>query len=68
MQRKGASEDVGTISSEINALKETMMNYRLAIAAAAIACMAGCNTMHGIGEDVNAGGRKVEDVLKNRWI
>ena len=40
------------------------MNYRFAIALAAIACVAGCNTMHGIGEDVSAGGRKVEDVLK----
>ncbi len=40
------------------------MNYRFAIALAAIACVAGCNTMHGVGEDISAGGRKVEDVLK----
>ena len=40
------------------------MNYRFAIALAAIALVAGCNTMHGIGEDVSAGGRKVEDALK----
>jgi len=61
---QGASEMSGQTSSEINADEETMMSYRFAIAAAAIVCMAGCNTMHGIGEDVSAGGKKVEDVLK----
>ena len=44
--------------------EETVMNYRFAIALAAVAFIAGCNTMHGIGEDVSAGGRKVEDTLK----
>jgi len=40
------------------------MNRNFVALAAAIAFMAGCNTMHGVGEDISAGGRKVEDVLK----
>ena len=55
---------VKSTQSEIKADEEITMNYRFAIAIAAIAFIAGCNTMHGVGEDVSAGGRKVEDVLK----
>jgi predicted small secreted protein len=33
--------------------------------AAASVLVAGCNTMQGLGEDITAGGNKVEDVLKN---
>lgn len=40
------------------------MRLRIAAIAAGIALIAGCNTMHGVGEDISAGGRKVEDVLK----
>ncbi len=39
-------------------------NLRLIGIAAALACVAGCNTVQGVGEDITAGGRKVEDVLK----
>ena len=40
------------------------MNPRFVAIVATVAFLAGCNTMHGVGEDINAGGRKVEDVLK----
>ena len=40
------------------------MNPRFVTTAVALMFIAGCNTMHGVGEDVSAGGRKVEDVLK----
>ena len=40
------------------------MNRSFVALAAAIAFMAGCNTMQGMGEDISAGGNKVEDVLK----
>jgi predicted small secreted protein len=40
------------------------MNPRFAIAFAAMALIAGCNTMHGVGEDISAGGRKVEETMK----
>ena len=40
------------------------MNPRFVAIAAMAAFVAGCNTMHGVGEDISAGGRKVEDVLK----
>jgi predicted small secreted protein len=40
------------------------MNPRFVVIAAVAAFVAGCNTMHGVGEDISAGGRKVEDVLK----
>jgi predicted small secreted protein len=55
------SEDV---FGKSNTVEEAVMSYRFVLALAAMACMSGCNTMHGIGEDVSAGGRKVEDVLK----
>ena len=41
------------------------MNLKCVAIAVAVAFIAGCNTMHGVGEDISAGGRKVEDVLKN---
>ena len=40
------------------------MITRIVLIAAAAAVIAGCNTMRGVGEDVQAGGNKVEDVLK----
>lgn len=40
------------------------MNPRFVAIVATVAFIAGCNTMHGVGEDIDAGGRKVEDVLK----
>ena len=40
------------------------MNPRFVAIVATVAFIAGCNTMHGVGEDINAGGRKVDDVLK----
>jgi predicted small secreted protein len=33
--------------------------------AAAAMLLAGCNTMHGLGEDITAGGNWFEGVLKN---
>ena len=41
------------------------MNMRI-VAIAAAALIAGCNTMHGVGQDISAGGQKVEDVLKKK--
>lgn len=40
------------------------MNLKFVAIVAVAACMAGCNTMQGVGKDIDAGGRKVEDVLK----
>jgi predicted small secreted protein len=40
------------------------MNPRFLAIVATVAFLAGCNTMHGVGEDIDAGGRKVEGVLK----
>jgi predicted small secreted protein len=39
------------------------MNLRFVAIAIAAAFIAGCNTMHGAGEDIKAGERKVEGVF-----
>jgi PAS domain S-box-containing protein len=44
--------------------KEIVMNRSFVAVVAAIAFLAGCNTMQGLGKDITAGGNKVEDVLK----
>ena len=40
-----------------------MISKTILIAAMA-ALIAGCNTMRGVGQDIEAGGNKVEDMLK----
>lgn len=40
------------------------MITKIVVVAAIAALITGCNTIRGFGEDVQAGGNKVEDVLK----
>jgi len=42
-----------------------MMHKFLAVAIVAwIALLAGCNTMHGFGQDMQVGGEKIQDKAK----
>ena len=42
------------------------MISKLILIAAMAALTGGCNTMRGVGQDIEAGGNKVEDVLKKQ--
>jgi len=45
--------------------KMIMMHKFLAVAVAAwIALLAGCNTLHGFGQDMQVGGEKIQDKAK----
>jgi predicted small secreted protein len=46
--------------------QEIVMVLRLAAIGAAAALIAGCNTMHGVGEDIKAGGDKIEDAFSKK--
>ena len=42
-----------------------MIRQLLALAlAASVALLAGCNTMHGLGQDIERGGQKLQDKAK----
>jgi predicted small secreted protein len=42
---------------------EAMSMKKLLILTAALAALAGCNTIAGVGEDVSAGARTVQDTF-----
>ena len=42
------------------------MMKKLLFAALALAVLAGCNTIRGMGEDIKAAGEKIEDATKKK--
>ena len=42
------------------------MNKRLSLVLLALALLAGCNTINGVGKDIKAGGQAIEDVSKKK--
>jgi predicted small secreted protein len=48
----------------LRAIQELTMISKMILMAAVAALTVGCNTMRGVGQDIEAGGDKVEDVLK----
>jgi entericidin B len=41
------------------------MKSVIAIVVSGMLALAGCNTIHGAGQDIEAGGEKVQDVAKD---
>ncbi len=39
---------------------ETLQNIGIAVVAVALLVLAGCNTVHGVGEDVEKGGEAIQ--------
>ncbi|HRI18528.1 MAG TPA: entericidin A/B family lipoprotein [Burkholderiaceae bacterium] len=42
-----------------------MSGWKVAVCALALALLAGCNTMSGMGKDIKAGGQAIEDAANS---